>query len=96
MKQPFSIHTTPHYERLFEKLFDTHPELDSIQKRAREILEADPYNRSRAYPIKKLKGVRQGEGQYRLRSGRWRLRYDIYGKEVWLFYCGFRREETYK
>ncbi len=95
MKEPFSIQITPHYERVFEKLFDAHPELESIQKRAREILKADPYNRSRAYPIKKLKGVLQGEGQYRLRMGRWRFRYDIYEKEVWLFYCGLRREETY-
>ncbi len=96
MKQPFPVHNTPHYEHLVRKLLNAHPELDPIQERVHEILSADPYNRSRAHPIKKLKGVPQGEGQYRLRLSRWRFRYDIYGREVWLFYCGLRREETYR
>jgi hypothetical protein len=59
-------------------------------------LEADPHNRSRSYAIKKLEGVRSGEGQYRLRIGRWRFRYDIVGQDVVLHYCGLRREETYR
>jgi len=44
MKQPFPVHNTPHYERLVRKLLNTHPELDPIQERVREILSADPYN----------------------------------------------------
>jgi len=43
-----------------------------------------------------LEGVPLGEGQYRLRLGRWRFRYDIEGRQVWLRYCGLRREETYR
>ncbi|PYV40050.1 MAG: hypothetical protein DMG06_21460 [Acidobacteria bacterium] len=59
-------------------------------------LQSDPYNRSRRHAIKKLEGVKPGEGQYRLRLGRWRFRYDIFGQEVVLHYCGLRREETYR
>ncbi len=59
------------------------------------ILSLDPHNKGQKYPIKKLHGVRAGEGQYRLRSGRFRFRYDIAEYEVVLLYCGLRREDTY-
>ena len=59
------------------------------------ILSVDLYNKSQKYPIKKLQGVPAGEGQYRLRSGRFRFRYDIAEREVVLLYCGLRREDTY-
>jgi hypothetical protein len=59
------------------------------------ILSVDPYNKTRKYPIKKLQGVSAGEGQYRLRSRRFRFRYDVAGREVVLLYCGLRREDTY-
>ena len=39
-----------------------------------------------------VKGVAAGEGQYRLRSGRFRFRYDVDGLEVVLNGCGLRRE----
>jgi hypothetical protein len=60
------------------------------------ILARDPYGRQRQGIIRKLVGVAEGEGQYRLRLGRWRLRYDIEGREVVLHYVGLRREETYR
>jgi hypothetical protein len=47
-------------------------------------------------PSKKLQGVKAGEGQYRLRLQRWRFRYDVWGQEVELNYCGLRREDTYR
>jgi mRNA-degrading endonuclease RelE of RelBE toxin-antitoxin system len=47
------------------------------------------------YPIKKLRSVPAGEGQYRLRSGRFRFRYDIEEREVLLLYCGLWREDMY-
>ena len=96
MTPPFSVHTTPHYERLMRKLLKAHQELQAIQDRVREILSADPYNRTRAYNIRKLEGVPQGEGRWRLSLGSWRFRYDIFGEEVWLFQCGLRREDTYR
>lgn len=96
MTPPFSVHTTPHYERLVRKLLKGHAELQALQDQVREILSTDPHNLSRRHNISKLEGVRPGEGQYRLRLGRWRFRYDIFGREVWLFYCGLRREDTYR
>jgi len=95
MTSPFSVHATPHYDRLARRLLRQHPEVDTFEDRAREILSTDPYNRTRRHAIKKLAGVPPGEGQWRLSLGRWRFRYDIVGQEVWLFYCGLRREDTY-
>ena len=78
------------------KLLKQHPDLRRLQDQVREILETDPYNVSRRHPIKKLEGVSAGAGQYRLRLGRFRFRYDIFGRQVWLFFCGLRREDTYR
>jgi mRNA-degrading endonuclease RelE of RelBE toxin-antitoxin system len=91
----FSVHTTPRFERLLKKLSKHHPDLVGRFAEALAILEIDPYNRSRSYPIKKLADVPPEEGQYRLRSGHWRFRYNIWNQEVELTYCGLRREETY-
>ena len=96
MTPPFSVHVAPHFERLVRKLLRSHNELAALHARVREILETDPHNTSRNHPIRKLEGVKPGEGQYRLRLGRFRFRYDIRGKEVWLLYCGLRREDTYR
>jgi mRNA-degrading endonuclease RelE of RelBE toxin-antitoxin system len=95
MTSPFSVRGTPEFDRLLRKLTRRHPDLFERFAAALVILSADPYNSSRSYPIRKLKGVGQGEGQYRLRLGRWRFRYDIRGREVELNYCGLRREDTY-
>jgi hypothetical protein len=76
MTPPFSLRSTPRFERLAQKLRRGHPDLRPLLDRTGEILQADPYNRSRQYHIKKLEGVAQGDGQYRLSLGRWRFRYD--------------------
>lgn len=95
MTPPFPVRGTPRFERMAQKLLKHHPELRAVIDRAREILTSDPYNRTLLHPIKKLVGA-QCEGQYRLRLGRWRFRYDVQGGEVVLQYCGLRREETYR
>ena len=56
-------------------------EIENLKK----ILEEDPYNLSRRYDIKKLKGIKSGEGQFRIRSKQYRLRYDIFGQDVVLY-----------
>ena len=96
MTPPFSVLTTPHFDRLFRKLQKRHADLLAQYREALTILQVDPYNRRHTYAIKKLIGVEPGEGQYRLRLGRWRFRYDIRGQEVILHYCGLRREDTYR
>ncbi|MDP6483387.1 MAG: hypothetical protein QGH70_06010 [Nitrospinota bacterium] len=67
-----------------------------MYKKGVEILREDPLNQTRKFSIKKLHDIRQDEGQYRLRLGRFRLRYDVYEDEVVLRYCSLRREDTYR
>ncbi|HEV8307063.1 MAG TPA: hypothetical protein VGW35_05300 [Methylomirabilota bacterium] len=93
MTPPFAVRTTPRFDRLAKALTPRHLEFPSRYDRARAILAADPYNRGRAYQIKKLEGVQ--EARWRLSLGRFRFRYDIEGQEVILHYCGLRREDTY-
>jgi mRNA-degrading endonuclease RelE of RelBE toxin-antitoxin system len=92
----FSVRVTPRCERLIKKLNKQHPDFITHYERALRILSSDPYNRARAHPIKKLEGVPAGEGAWRLRLGRWRIRYDIWERQVELSYFGLRREKTYK
>ena len=91
----FEVKTTSHFDRQLKKLAPKHPGLIEWFEEAIKVLSADPYNKSRRHSIKKLEGVSAGEGQYRLRSGRFRFRYDVEGPEVVLHYCGLRREDTY-
>jgi hypothetical protein len=96
MTEPFSVFTSPHFDRLFRALAKRHPELPTHYAEALAILGKDPHNLSRTHNIKKLTGIPTGEGQYRLRLWHWRFRYDIVGQDVVLEYCGLRREETYR
>jgi len=95
MPAPFLVRTSSHYERLARLLRKRQPKFDAAQQKACEILGQDPTNRSGSHDIKKLTNVPRGEGQWRLALGRFRFRYDIYGQDVVLQYCGLRREDTY-
>ena len=92
---PLSVRTTTSFDREFRKLAKHHRDLVERYGTALLILASDPHNRSRAHNIKKLEGVQAGEGQYRLRLGRFRFRYDIAGRIVTLTACRLRREDTY-
>jgi len=96
MTPSFLVRTTPHFDRLLRALHRRHSDLAAVYAEAIETLSTDPYNRSHQHRIRKLESIREGEGQYRLAIGRWRLRYDIYDREVVLQYCGLRREDTYR
>jgi mRNA-degrading endonuclease RelE of RelBE toxin-antitoxin system len=91
----YAVVTAAHFDRLLKKLVPKHPDLVERFEEALGILSLDPHNKSHKYPIKKLKEVSAGDGQYRLRSGRFRFRYDIAEHDVVLLYCGLRREDTY-
>ena len=80
---------------MLKQLAKRHPDLAARMAEVFSILSVDPYNRSWRHPIKKLKDVKPGDGQYRIRQGRWRFRYDIATQAVELVYCGLRREDTY-
>ena len=77
MTSPLSVHTTRHFDRSLKKFAKRHPDLADRYAEAIDILGADPQNLSRAHNIRNLEGIQPGEGQYRLRLGRWRFRYDI-------------------
>jgi mRNA-degrading endonuclease RelE of RelBE toxin-antitoxin system len=96
MPERFSVRTTPRFDRLAKALRRRHQEFTARYREAVAILSTDPYNRSRAHQIKKLVAVKPGEGQWRLRLGRWRFRYDIEGSLVVLYVCGLRDESTYR
>jgi mRNA-degrading endonuclease RelE of RelBE toxin-antitoxin system len=91
----YRVQTSAHFDRLIKRLVPKHPDLAGRFEETLAILSLDPQNTSNRHAIKKLAGVPAGEGQYRLRSGRFRFRYDIVGREVTLHYCGLRREDTY-
>jgi hypothetical protein len=97
MTPAFSIRTVPQFDRLLRRLSPRHPELAGLYAEALEILRIDPYNRSRQHNILKLTSIPPGEGgQYRLALRRFRFRYDIEAHDVVLYYCGLRREDTYR
>lgn len=92
---PYRILTTPTFERETRKLKQRNPQIIKHLEGMVEILRIDPRNRTHSHNIKQLKGVRSGEGQFRIRSSEWRLRYDITGRYVILH--SFRhRSEAYR
>jgi len=92
----FSVQVTARFERDYRKILKDHPDISAHYARAITILAADPYNRRRSHPIKKLSSVKPGEGQYRIRFLRFRFIYDIDGQVVFLKHCRLRSEDTYK
>ncbi|MGH9795456.1 MAG: type II toxin-antitoxin system RelE family toxin [Candidatus Acidiferrales bacterium] len=96
MTPPYRLLATSAFERLYRKLERKHPDLSALFAQALAILASDPLNRTRKFAIRKLVNIKPGEGQFRLRLGRWRFRYDIAERDVVLQYCGLRREDTYR
>ena len=96
MTPVFSVRITARFVRSFKKLARRHADLAARLAASTAILQTDPYNRGRFHPIKKVVGVHAGEGQYRIRSGRFRFRYDVEDQIVYLIACGLRREGTYR
>jgi mRNA-degrading endonuclease RelE of RelBE toxin-antitoxin system len=91
----FLVTTTSRFDREFKKLAAKHPGLPDVFRQMLKTLKADPYNRNRQHPIRKLEAVSAGQGQYRIRSGRFRFRYDVDGQAVVLKACSLRREDSY-
>ena len=96
MTPRFSVRTVPHFDRLARRLDGQHPEFPQLLARAMGILAADPANVGRQHNITKLADVQPGDGQWRLRLGRFRFLYDIAGRDVELVHCALRREDTYR
>lgn len=87
----YRVVATSRFERDFKALAKRHPQVIRRVEAMVEVVSKDPYNRSQRHNIKKLKGVKKGEGQWRIASGEYRIRYDIFGDEVVLYSCKPRR-----
>ena len=88
----FRLLPSTRFKRDFEEIYKRNRDIIRKIEPLKIILLHDPYNRSRRYDIKKLKDVPSGEGQYRIRAGKYRLRYDIVGDDVILYSFKHRKE----
>ncbi len=89
---PFRVRATASFERRLRKYASQHPDVVVTYEALLRVLAADPYNRSRSHPIRKLSGVEA----YRYRKQRWRFVYSIHDGVVRLDSCDLRRERTYR
>ncbi|MGC1483454.1 MAG: type II toxin-antitoxin system RelE/ParE family toxin [Candidatus Acidiferrum sp.] len=92
MNGTFRVVTTPSFEREFRKISQRNAKLVGALEELIAILAQDPFGRTGQHPIKKLEGLKSGEGQWRLRWREYRLRYDILGTEVVLHSFRHRKE----
>lgn len=92
MPTAFQIINLPAFERDMRRNIKRNPKLVTVIERMRSILMEDPYSKAGKYDIKKLEGIKLGEGQWRIRLGDYRLRYDIFGHEVILYSFRHRKE----
>jgi len=92
MPQLFRLLPSTRFKQDFEEILKRNRDLIRKLEPMKTILLHDPYNRSGRYDIKKLKDVPVGEGQWRIRSGKYRLRYEIIGADVILYSFKHRKE----
>ena len=91
---PYRVLGSPHFERDVRKLVKQNKQLLSVIKELHKVLSHDPYNITKNHNISKLTDVKQGDGQYRIRSGDYRVRYDIMGNDV-ILHSFTHRKDTY-
>jgi mRNA-degrading endonuclease RelE of RelBE toxin-antitoxin system len=92
MAVAFRVLTTPAFEREFRRTSRGDAILVQAVEELLAILRQDPHNRTGQHKIKKLTGLKPGEGQWRIRWREYRLRYDIFGKDVVLHSFRHRKQ----
>lgn len=90
----FQLLPSSGYKRDVKKIVKRRKELLPIIKDLHKALSEDPYNQTQTYDITKLTDVKPGAGRYRIRSGNYRVRYDIIGNDV-ILYSFTDRKDTY-
>ena len=88
----FRVLTTPAFEREFRAISKKDSVLVRALEELIEILSSDPHNHSGRHKIKKLAGLKPGEGQWRVRWRDYRLRYAILENEVVLHSFRHRKD----
>jgi len=92
MNGGFRVVTTPSFEREFRKLSKRNAKLPDVLEELIRILREDPHGRTGRHSIKKLEGLKPGEGQWRIRWRDYRLRYHIFESDVVLHSFRHRKE----
>ena len=92
MPGSFRVLTTAAFDRSMRRLAKKNPGISEVFEDLVHILATDPQNTSRKHKIKKLTGVEAGDGQWRIRSGVYRLRYDVEGDLVMLHSINHRKD----
>jgi mRNA-degrading endonuclease RelE of RelBE toxin-antitoxin system len=92
MPGSFRVLSTPAFEREFRAIAKHDPAMAGVLEELIETLSSDPHNRSGRHKIKKLAGLKPGDGQWRLRWRDYRLRYDIFGSDVVLHSFRHRKD----
>jgi mRNA-degrading endonuclease RelE of RelBE toxin-antitoxin system len=92
MSAAFRVFTTRAFDRSIKRLAKKNPDIPEIFEALLGVLSSDPLNTTRRHQIKKLTNVEQGDGQWRIRSGVYRLRYDVEGSTVTLHSINHRSE----
>ena len=83
------------FDRQIKKLQQQHADIVASYEESIAVLKTDPHNTSRTHPIKKLSDIPFGDGQWRIKIGRYRIRYDTDGQTVIL--CHIRdRKDVYR
>lgn len=95
MPENYRVLFISYFERDIKLYLKKNKIVIKLLAKAKEILEDDPYNLTKKHNIKKLYGIKSGEGEFRIRLNNFRLRYDIFKKDVVLY--SFRhRKDVYK
>lgn len=92
MPAAFRVFSTAAFDRSIKRLAKKNPEIPDVFAAMLAVLQEDPLNTSRRHNIKKLTDVAAGDGQWRLRSGVYRLRYDVESDIVTLHSINHRKE----
>ncbi|HZZ17209.1 MAG TPA: type II toxin-antitoxin system RelE/ParE family toxin [Candidatus Sulfotelmatobacter sp.] len=88
----FRVLSTPAFEREFRAIARHDARMTHVLKELIQTLSQDPHNRGGEHKIKKLAGLKPGEGQWRMRWQDYRLRYDIFSNEVVLHSFRHRKD----
>ncbi len=88
----YHVLSSSRFDRDYRSLAKRRPQVIPQVEAMVDALRQDPYNKSGRHKIKKLKVVKKGEGQWRIASGDYRIRYDLLGGDVLLYSCKPRRE----
>lgn len=91
----FNVSYSSAFNRDAKKLRKRDKKIVEVIEMANNILQNDPFNAKQIKNIKKLVDVEKGCGQWRIRFGDYRIRYDIVGKNV-VLHSIKNRKDIYK